>query len=215
MSLPELDWQILYGRVAWALVLAALLGTLIERLRAAPSVRRAVLATMLLALALWSAAPGAAAPAYWLGLAFQLPSAWLSCLCAQRLLALWRGRAALPMPPLSAPVPLAAAIVAIGAALYLDAMGVLALGWYYLGFGPLGAPLAALALAALCVWGVLRGLYRAHALALLAALCIFAVLRLPSGNLWDALLDPFLVAWAVASLLAGWRRRARTRPHPA
>jgi hypothetical protein len=35
-------------------------------------------------------------------------------------------------------------------------------------------------------------------------------LRLPTGNLWDALLDPMLWIWAVLSLaIEAWRKRER------
>ncbi|RYE87400.1 MAG: hypothetical protein EOO78_35840 [Oxalobacteraceae bacterium] len=45
---------------------------------------------------------------------------------------------------------------------------------------------------------------------MLGAVVLFSLLRLPSGNLWDALLDPLLFGWAIAALLAGaLRRRGR------
>lgn len=203
MTLPELSWQILYGRVAWTLVLGAVLLALLPvRFRARP-----VLAFVLLTLGLQSALMGESAASFWLGLAFQLPSAFFAALCAARLITQWQGRAlSLVLPlPLAAPLALAAIV------LYVDAMGLVALGWYYAGFGPAGAPLAGLVLAAGCAWAVVRGVLRPYALALLAALCLFALLRLPTGNLWDALLDPFLALWSLVSAALGWRRRARRR----
>lgn len=204
MTLPELSWQILYGRVAWTLVLAALvLALLPARWRRL----RPVMAGVLGGFALWHAVPGDSAPSYWLGLAFQLPSALFAALCVVRLITQWQGRAL----PLVLPLPLAAPLALAAMVLYVDAMGLVALGWYYAGFGPAGAPLAGLALAAGCAWAVVRGVLRLYALALLAALCLFALLRLPTGNLWDALLDPFLALWGLVSAALGWRRRARRR----
>jgi hypothetical protein len=42
--------------------------------------------------------------------------------------------------------------------------------------------------------------------ALLAAVLLFSLLRLPTGNLWDALLDPLLWAWALGSVVVAVRR---------
>jgi hypothetical protein len=215
VTLPELSWQILYGRLAWTLVLAALALALLP----APWRRaRGAVAALLLGFGACNALPGAAAPSYWLVLGFQLPSALLTALCGARLLCQWQGRA----QPLLLPAALAAPLALLGMVLYVDAMGLVALGWYYAGFGPRAAPLVGLLLAAGCTWiviqGVKRGVLRAYALALLAALCLFAVLRLPTGNLWDALLDPFLVAWAALSAGLEFRRRRRRaarRLHPA
>lgn len=199
MSLPELSWQILYGRLAWTLVLAALLVTVLPRAWRG----RAAIALALLGFGVWNALPGDAAASFWLGLAFQLPSAFLAALCGLRLWMGWQGRA----QAAALPLPLAAPLALLGIVLYLDAMGLLALGWYYVGFGPHGAPVMGLVLAAGCAWAIMRGVLRPYAAALLAALCAFAVLRLPTGNLWDALLDPFLAAWGLASVVVAMRRR--------
>lgn len=205
MSLPDLAWQVLYGQVAWGIVFTALIVALLpKRLRLGPAATLTLLAGSV-ALHL---VPGSASPAYWLGLAFQYPSAVLTGICLARL---WpMGKAALPRAAL--PTGLAAAIVLASAALYLEAIGLLSFGLYVAGFGPTGAPVAAVLLATGCAVAVLRGVGRAYALAVLGAITLFAVTRLPTGNLWSALLDPFLAVWAIGSLCnAGWRAARGSR----
>jgi hypothetical protein len=63
---------------------------------------------------------------------------------------------------------------------------------------------------ALCVGGIIQGRARPQYFAALGALTLFTLLRLPTGNLWDALLDPLLWIWSLASLAArGWRKWER------
>ncbi|RSZ60872.1 hypothetical protein HF313_17730 [Massilia atriviolacea] len=201
MSLPELAWQIVYGRAAWAIVLAALIVALWPR---AWQLARARLAAIAACAALPQMLPGEASPAFWLGLVFQWPSALLVRLSALKLHCAWQGRPATKVMP----APLAALVALAGVALYLDAIGLLSQGFFYAGFGPRGAPLLALLLAVLCSAAIVRGHARPQAAAVLAALLLFAVLRLPTGNLWDTLLDPFLWAWALLSLAARFRHRS-------
>ena len=114
------------------------------------------------------------------------------------------------------PPQIAAPIALTGSVLYLDAVGWLSLGLYYWGFGPNGAPLVALGIAAACALAIVRGRARLHAAVLLGAVVLFSVLRLPTGNLWDALLDPLLWSWAVMSLgIAGSRWLAGRMRGPA
>ena len=198
MDLPALDWQFFYGRLAWTIVVATLVASLLP---AAVRRSRPVIAGLLLGTGALMALPQSASPAYWLILAFQLPSGLLLGFCLLKLYAARPG-------PLAAPcMPTALA----GTALYLDAIGILSLGLYYAGFGPHGAPLVALVAAAGCALAVIMGRARPHALVALGALALFSILRLPTGNLWDALLDPLLWAWAVVSLsIKGVRWGART-----
>lgn len=202
MSLPDLAWQIAYGRLAWGIVAAAMLVALWPARWRLP--RRAA-AVLLAALAAAMALPGEASPAYWLGLAFQYPSGMLAGLCLCGLIARWQQHPPAPFMPLS----VAAAVAIAGTALYLDAIGLLSQGYYYAGFGPFGAPLLALAGIIGCALALLRGRGGRQNLALLGALLLFTLLRLPTGNLWDAVLDPLLWAWALATLARhAWRRRA-------
>jgi hypothetical protein len=206
MSLPDLAFQIVYGRLAWAIVLAALLLSLWPRTRQLP---RAAVAIVLGGLGLLMALPGAASPAWWLGLALQYPSALLVSLCVLCLARRWQGRA----PGVFLSTPLAAALAIAGTALYLDAIGWLSQGFYYGGFGPVAAPALACIGIAACALALARGRGNRQHLALLGALLLFSLLRLPSGNLWDAVLDPLLWAWALASLARrGLRRLAASRP---
>ncbi|MGF6274535.1 hypothetical protein ABIB38_002917 [Massilia sp. UYP11] len=204
MDLPDLSTQILYGRLGWAIVLATLVCALWRR--SAPMSRVALAAVLALALAAM-ALPGALSPAWWLGLAFQYPSGLLVGCCLLRLAERWRGiRRSQVMPQ-----ALAGVLAVGGALLYLDAVGLLARGFYYAGFGQGAAPLFGIVAAIACVLAIVRGHARAPAASLLGALALFALLRLPTGNLWDALVDPLLWAWAVAALLAAALRRAGRR----
>jgi hypothetical protein len=200
VSLPELEWQFVYARLAWAVVLAAMVASLLPL-----AWRRsgALMGGLFLAMAVWAALPGELSVAYWLVLAFQWPSALLAALCVLRLM---------PPAPVSASLPLqlAAPLAAAGTVLYLDTIGWLSLGLYAAGFGPIAPPLMALAAMAACSACIVAGFQRARALALLVSLALFSIFRLPTGNLWDALLDPLLWAWAVVSLgVFGWRALAR------
>jgi len=192
MALPELAWQFVYARLAWALVLAALVVAIWPRAWRMP---RAVVGGIAGASLLLMLLPGAASPAWHLGLAFQYPSGLLAGLCAARLHARWADRrdAAL-MPP-----GFAAVLAVCGTVLYLDAFGLLARGYYYAGFG-LGAAVLAVLLAGACALAFRRGHGRVQACAVLGAVALFSFTRLPTGNLADALLDPLLCAWALFSL---------------
>ncbi len=211
MNLPEMTWQIAYGQLAWGVVLAALLLAFLP----APWRRlRAPLAALVAACLLVQLLPGKAAPAYWLGLAFTWPSGLLTGLCIARLVQHWQGTPEQSLMRASLAVPLAIT----GCVLYLETMGLMALDFYYRGFGPYAAPILGLLLGALCTWAVIAGKARAQALAVLFAVLLFALLRLPTGNVWDALVDPLLFGWASWTLARrGWRhwrkdRRAAAEP---
>lgn len=205
MSLPDLAWQIAYGRLAWGIVIAAMLVALWPVARRLP---RRALGAFLFGIAVLTALPGEASPAYWLGLGFQYPSGMLLGLCLLGLRARWQGSEAGPFMPVS----LAAAIAIAGAALYLDAIGWLSQGYYYAGYGPVGAPVVALIGTVGCLLALLRGRGGRQNLALLGALLLFTLLRLPTGNLWDAVLDPLLWGWALATLARRGLRRVMRFP---
>lgn len=210
MALPELSWQFVYARVAWALILAALVAGAWPTSWRLP---RPALAAIGAACLLLMALPGAASPAWHLGLAFQYPSGLLAALCLVRLHGRWRGApggAAGAMP-----LGLAALVGATGTVLYIDAFGLLARGLYYAGFGPAFAALLAMLLALACLAAVVRGRGRSQACAALGALLLFSLARLPTGNLWDALLDPLLWGWALLTLGAAALRALLRRRAPA
>lgn len=203
MTLPEPAAQFLFSRIAWAVVLCACVAAAAGRRGAAFPRRR--LAWLGIAAVLLQALPGAWSPAHWLGLAFQSPSPLTVALCTVVLRRQWLGRPSTGVLPL----PLAAVLAAAGAWLYLDAVGGSAIGAYYLGFGPVAAPLVALVLASTCVLAMVRGVAVEAAAAVFAATIAFMVVRLPTGNLWDALLDPFLWAWAVLVCASAARARVK------
>ena len=204
MNLPHLLWQNAYGRVGWTLVLAALV-LAVMALRRPPS-RRTVVA-VLATLGTLMCLPGPWSPVHWIGLAFQRPSALGIALCAMSLEARWSGRA----DRRTMPCPLAGALAVAGGLLYLDASGWISRGLYPSGFGPVGAPVAGLLIGGVAAGFLVTGRHAAHAVALLAAVLVFALWRLPTGNLWDAMIDPFVWVWALVVLVRRVPRPQRRR----
>ncbi len=205
-ALPSAGVMRLGLTVGWALVLALLGAGLGFRLAAGA---RRLLA---LALALWTLVPGPASPDYWLGLAFHAPSLSAMLLCAwglQRLLFAPPHQAGTAPVP-SAPLWLLALGVLPGYALMLDTFAALPLQIYAWGFSPL-------ALLCLLAVSLLPGLRRRLPLAwgvpevwvAPAALLLFAATRLPTGNVWDALTDPWLWLFLNGVLLRALFRRWR------
>jgi hypothetical protein len=235
--------------LAWAVVLAALASALATALATAlarglaPRWRLG----LTIAAALAALVPGPNGVVWWLGLAFQSPSIASVALAAVWLIgraftSTPPGAVQGPPPPLSpspSPPPqqhqvsgagltvkpghmVAAAVVALlGWVLLLDTLALLP-QWpllpraiYPSGFG-FGALAGLLALAVLlCALPASR----MAGAGLLLVGAVFAVTRLPTGNLWDALLDPWL--WLLAqgllvraALGAVRRRRVRPRPRP-
>ena len=205
MSLPDLTWQMIYGRLAWAIVLATALVVL------APGPwrrsRRLPLAALGL-MVLLAVLPGQASPAWTLGLAFQYPSGLLTACCLLKLLDRRRGVRAVCVLPTGLAAPLAIA----GTALYLDAFGLISQGYYYAGFSAAGVPVLAVLATIACAAALVRGRNQRQALPLLGAFLLFSLLRLPTGNIWDAVIDPLLWGWAVIAVAAAGLRRLRRRP---
>lgn len=205
MNLPQPELQVLYAHLAWAVVLGASGVGLLWRWRPFPT--RAAALWMVVSFTLCML-PGKASAAHWLGLAFQAPSGYLLCLCV---LAVWNRGQAHPEDRVL-PTGLAIGIVLAGLVLYADTWGFIHLGLYVRGFGS-GAAVGALLVGLAAVVAIATGLPRRASLAAVIALTLHAVWRLPTGNVWDALLDPLLWLWAVFSLMArlayheGWRRR--------
>lgn len=206
MTLPELGQQIVWARLAWGVVGAALLLSLLPLRGTKP---RAAVALLALA-AMWL--PGPASPAWWLGLAFQQPSGLFAALCG---VSVWKRFVDRPAQQ-TLPPALAAALVAGGLVLYADAVGALSLGLYPWGFDAVQAPVAAVVLSVFALAVIVRGRQHAAAWAVLLALTFHAVTHLPTGNVFDALLDPLLWLWAlarcVAFLIARLRGRATVAP---
>lgn len=206
MSLPDLSLQILYARLAWTLVAASMLLSVLPALlpRLFPALARRTKLVVAGTVALVMVLPGEASPAYWLTLVFQYPSGLLTGYSLVALFARWNEK---PVDFLLHPA-FALLLTTLGVVLYLDAFGVLALGLYYHGFEPSTSAVVATA-AALAGVAAIWLRFGAGGAALLTAVLLFSLLRLPTGNLWDALLDPLLWGWALGSAIAaGYRQYA-------
>ena len=200
-ALESLPWL---RHAAWSVVLAAVVVLLGAMRRGDGAAGR--MGWLALLLAAWSWVPGEWGLAYWLGLAFQIPSL-LSCVLAIGVLM----RAFVPRAgPGSADYrnegPRAWAAVLLGAGvllgwiLLLDAFALFPMAVYAWGF----APTAFLVVCALALvpW-VAAGASVWHASPVWqvgVAIAMFGLSRWPSGNVWDALLDPWL--WLVLNALA-------------
>jgi hypothetical protein len=189
--LPSLQMHLWGQHLGWALVLAALAGWLLSKTSA--PVRR----TAIVLIALAALVPGPSGPVYWLALAYQMPS------LASIALALWwlRGEVTGQRPRI--PMWLWAVVAVMGAVLLMDTLALLPWPIYAQGFGavPLVVWLALSTL--LCVRPNLRAWGWAGVLIGL----VYAATRLPTGNLWDALSDPWLFLLAIATLLRRAIRR--------
>jgi hypothetical protein len=184
-ALPSLWLMQLWLPLGWAVVLAALV--VLASVRCTR--HRGVVWGLPLLVALWTLWPGEWSPAYWLGLAFQAPSAMLVLLSA------WLGGGALrgtrmdARPP-SGAMALVVAAVVLGWALLLDSFAQLPVALYGLGFAsPALAVVALLSLLPLLQAGAAT---RMSTWLAPLALLLFVLLRLPTGNVWDAVLDPWL-----------------------
>jgi hypothetical protein len=179
-------------KLSWALVMSAV-------------VLRAPLGqTLRVVVAVGVALLGGALSGY-LALAFQTPSlvlvAW----------AVWCWVDALQeqTPRCMTPTPMAVAGVALGWMLVVDTLN----GWpavfnvqlYALGFESVGL-WAVLILLAAALW---RSQVSARWLfTRVSVLALYVVLRLPTGNVWDAVLDPFVWLALHVQLWRTWRARA-------
>jgi hypothetical protein len=206
MTLPPLALQIVFAHLAWGCVTAAVAVMLLSRMRTLETWQ----VVAVTALAFIANGPlGVYSLSYWLGLCFQSPSSLL-VFCS--VLVVWRCTRGMVHIPLL-PTPLAAAIAVTGALLYVDTAGWLPFSLYANGFGGVAA-IAALSCSALAFWAVLQRMRRDLAMAVLLSFTLFAVWRLPTGNAWDAVLDPLLWGWAVACCIGraarAWRRRRST-----
>lgn len=186
----------------WGVVLAGLAAHLLAR-----QSRRVRCGAMALAV-LWMLLPGPWSPAWWLGLAFQLPSYVTVLLCAGMAWAGWRrdtGGGPLPEAVRAGFGGLKALALVMGALLLADMFILLPFSLYRWGFSSFifGLLLAA----GLLAWLLARKVAtRRDAQLVCAALALFALTRLPSGNVFDAVIDPWL--WMVLlahSLQQGYR----------
>jgi hypothetical protein len=219
-ALPA-PWVMQLGlAMGWALVLA-LLGAALTRRFSLPTRRFTALVFLI-----WTMAPGPVSPDYWLGLAFHAPSLLAMLLCGWGLKRLLLPTSSSTLSPAtSAGVRETGAVdslyvflwplVALGYLLLLDTFAVLPLQIYAWGFSPM-------LLIGLLGLSTLPWLLRDHAVdsqgsrLLIAptALLLFSVTRLPTGNLWDALMDPWLWLFLQWLLVCSLYRRLRMPTSP-
>jgi hypothetical protein len=149
-----------------------------------------------LVLALWTWVPGPYSPAYWFGLAFQAPSIATVLLCDALLRArFFSTRSGMPLNATPHRATLALAVVGVlaGWALLLDTFALLPLQLYAWGFS--SAAVGVVLVVALLPWLAVSTAQPSRSLRLWiapVAVLVFAASRLPSGNVWDAVLDPWL-----------------------
>lgn len=158
-----------------------------------------------LAVALWAVVAGSWSPTYWLGLAFQLPSLMTVSLCALVLASYWRPGL---RHPFGQATPTAQWLgILFGWLLLLDTFLVLPFSLYRWGYSPV--MLALLAMVAATLWAWTRA--RSAALVLIV-LVLFVTTRLPSGNVFDAVIDPWLWFALQIAAVRNWRagRTARS-----
>ena len=208
MSLPGFDLQAVYLDVGWGIVLASIAVSLFERphlrhLRPARRVKIVLLASACIG-SMWLPPPFS--PSFWLGMSFQYPSLMLVTLMTFYLV----GRLAYPLRITSVlSTRPAASLVALGIVLYGGVFLWVPIDLYAVGYGRFSAVLIATVL--VLVWcrdGIASG--TACAAVALAALT-HATTRLPTGNAWDAVLDPLLFIWSAAVVVTALRRRWRDR----
>lgn len=172
---------------------------------------------------LWALWPGPLSPTYWLGLAFQLPSWTTVLVCTYGIVrqVTAQNEAETRGPPTVHSAQLTMRIwtissILIGWVLLVDSFALFGASVYHWGFGASAvAVLVGAALVPLLIWGGGRGWSweSAAVMALpLAAITLFVSTRLPTGNVWDALLDP----WLWVALQGRWiwvRRQSRSKRH--
>ncbi len=194
--LPTLDAIQLWRSLGWSVVLAWLGVSAVGRWWPGKATGWQRPWTTALLLALWVWAPGGYSPAYWLGLVFQAPSGVAVLLCAGLLVERRVGTRPSEAPVDRAHLALAILAVLLGWALLLDTFALLPVQLYAWGFSPLAAGLVAVA--ALLPWVLAQRPLRAtdwRMGVVPLAVLMLVVWRLPSGNAWDAVLDPCL--WLV------------------
>ena len=184
----------LWVMLSWALVVSAVVLRLTYRFK--PTVWPAAVMAVLMLLPRTDVLSG------YLALAFQTPSlvlvAWaLWC---------WADVLQLREPVATTPAPVACVGVLLGWALVLDTLNYWP-SWfnpqlYALGFESTGLWLVLACVAAVLLWAQVPMRWVLSAVAVLAA---YVWLRLPTGNVWDALLDPFVWLALHVQLWRTWR----------
>ena len=203
--LPSLVWQQGWLCAGWSVVIAWLGAWFVGRWTTRKDAKVAIATCG----AVWVGLPGSLGGAYWLGMAFQAPSVTTVLLCALLWLrvVLWPAQPdslRKAWPPQLLVLALCGAV--LGWALLLDTLGVFSGSLYHWGFGA-AAPGIALSVVAL-PWVIGKKALPGRCIAWLAiAILCFVVLRLPTGNLFDALLDPWLWFYLQFALIQQWTKK--------
>lgn len=212
LPLPEFDallpaqaLKLVEMHVGWTLAIAA---TWVFLLRAFPAWLRVAGVVLIIAA---NFLPAEQTPSWWLGLAFQIPSFTFQGLCALYLYRTWRQRHASTMARLSAharwPNGLLILAAILGWVLLLDLFAMFNVSLYAIGFSG-NSVLACLLLAAILQLWSQRSDHakgsqtlRDCAAVIVGAMALHLFFRLPTGNAWDALIDPWLWLGAQTLLL--------------
>lgn len=206
--LPALLWQQWWLSAGWSVVLAWLGAWSVSRW----TFRRGAKLAVAIGLAAWVWLPGSWGVAYWLGLAFQAPSVTTVLLCVLLLVRMFLGAMHIEHWRTVWTRHLLFLVlcgVALGWMLLLDTLGIWPGSFYNWGFGA-AAPAIALGIAAL-PWIVAKQALPSPSVMLVAvATLLFVGLRLPTGNLFDALMDPWLWCYLQFSLIQEWRHRSKS-----
>ncbi len=164
---------------------------------------------MALIIIAWMFVPGVWSPAYWLGLAFQLPSLTSVGLCAMALAG--RGCRNVREPLAHGTSPIHWLGILLGLVLLLDTFLIVPFPLYRWGNSP--AVLGFLSVVAATLWALGGERARRSAALLLVVLALFVMTRLPSGNVFDAVIDPWLWFALLFKALKNWRAgRQAARP---
>jgi hypothetical protein len=214
-TLPDLALMRMARYLSWAIVLACMV---MWAGRRAPRWLQRGLAGLLF---VWTLIPGQVSPAFWLGLAFQMPSLMSTMLCAVSLVLVLRTGSYVPSDPAQVRALQWTSLggVLLGWLLLLDTFAVLPVSVYSAGFSPAATGAAALLAALPWMIGGPRHPGRVVSYLLGTVLLLYMLLRLPTGNVWDVLIDPLLwialqLGWLVGgvrSLNAAWRGSRATR----
>lgn len=207
-----MQWYLRLGWIAPVMVFALwLMRLFFARLGSGPSgnLRGSVHAALCVGVVLLVALPGSASLTYWLGLAFNAP-ALLSVMLS---VSVWRQSMWSPESSSAQSqrwaLMYAGLGVLLGYVLLLDVLALLPLQLYAFGFSPLA--LVLVLLVSLIPCSVLNPVQRGNGWTLLmpVALLVFVATRLPTGNVWDVVMDPLL--WVVLQVRLVMTVRANSK----
>jgi hypothetical protein len=216
---PSLAMASMDRHLGWALTLTAVTLFILQR---APQVVRFGLAATVFLIAL---VPTTWSLSHWLGLGYQTPSLVTQGLALLYLLRIFSAREVAARGQVSADAkwPLSVLLVGIvvGWILVLDTFAILPISLYAFGYSE-EAAIFGLVLATV-FWTISMRSASMHegqrarhlAVVLLFAIAIYTFIQLPSGNAWDAMIDPWLWLLAQGALLVRSVRFAMASYSPA